>query len=375
MFYLLLVFCYRFVELEEGPSQQKQEVARREEEDPNTPAAPPSPTTPLQSRTATASSSQGRATLPASDSVTFRLKGDAGLEPDRPTGSAVAFGGSQSQAQADSDKGKSQVCPEALLQEIPSLHSEKSQPQGDPPEEFEAENGIYRVETRNYLREQGVVFKPECPFRQKLITVYAVSPLGETPRRHCSQKSRRFVHVHTSDSGKRTASQHAYIVLDSTSKKLESTEKGPKSNIIYLQLKPGCGRYIVPVRSAVDSRETKAQSDLLPCVARKATSATTTTTTTTTSTTSTTPPAEGKSGLTGMDIYTPVTTATLSRTQERAELQQLNDRFAAYVQRVRQLAEKNNNIDSSALIKSTKVLEIEIHNLKNMYEQELEKLR
>ena len=371
------MFCYRFVELEEGHSQQKQEVVRgEEEEDPNTPAAPPSPTTPLRSRAATASSSQGRATLPASDSVTFGLKGDAGLEPDRPTSSAVAFGRSQSQAQADPDKGKSQVCPEALLQEIPSSHSEKSQPQGDPPEEFEAENGIYRVETRNYLREQGVVLKPECPFRQKLITVYAVSPLGETPRRHCSQKSRRFVHVHTSDPGKRTASQHAYVVLDTARKKLESAEKGPKSNVIYLQLKPGCRRYIVPVRSAVDSRETKAQSDSLPCVARKATSATTTTTTsTTTSTSSTTPPAEGKSGLTGMDIYTPVTTATLSRTQERAELQQLNDRFAAYVQRVRQLAEKNNNIDSSALIKSTKVLEIEIHNLKNMYEQELEKLR
>ena len=370
------MFCYRFVELEEDPSQQTQEVARgeEEEEDPNTPAAPPSPTTPLRSRAATASSSQGRATLPASDSVTFRLKGDAGLEPDCPTSSAVAFG--RSQSQADPDKGKSQVCPEALLQEIPSSHSEKSQPQGDPPEESEAENGIYRVETRSYLREQGVVFKPECPFRQKLITVFAVSPLGETPRRHCSQKSRRFVHVHTSDPGKRTASQHAYVVVDTASKKLESAEKGPKSDIIYLQLKPGCRRYIVPIRSAVDSRETKAQSNLLPCVARKATSATTTTTTTTTtSTTSTPPPAEGKSGLTGMDIYTPVTTATLSRTQERAELQQLNDRFAAYVQRVRQLAEKNNNIDSSALIKSTKVLEIEIHNLKNMYEQELDKLR
>ncbi|XP_076450822.1 uncharacterized protein LOC143286862 isoform X2 [Babylonia areolata] len=76
-----------------------------------------------------------------------------------------------------------------------------------------------------------------------------------------------------------------------------------------------------------------------------------------------------------MDIFSPISMPTLSRTQERAELQQLNDRFAAYVQRVRQLAEQSHQVDSTAMLKSTKTLEVEIHNLKNMYEQELDKLR
>ncbi|XP_076470987.1 uncharacterized protein LOC143300933 isoform X2 [Babylonia areolata] len=77
-----------------------------------------------------------------------------------------------------------------------------------------------------------------------------------------------------------------------------------------------------------------------------------------------------------MEVYSTVNNmATLSRTQEKLELQQLNDRFASYVHRVRLLAEKNNQVDSSAIIKSTKAMEMEIQNLKNMYEQELEKLR
>jgi hypothetical protein len=45
------------------------------------------------------------------------------------------------------------------------------------------------------------------------------------------------------------------------------------------------------------------------------------------------------------------------------------------VQRVRMLAEQNNQLDSTAIVKSTRILEQEIHNLKNMYEQELNKLR
>ena len=356
-----IFLCHRFLELEEGRSQQKQEVVRREEEeDPNTPTTFPSPTPPLKSRAATASN-QGQVTLPTSASVTFGLEGNSGFEPDFQASSSVAF--NRSQSQADPDEDKSEVFP-AALQEIVSAPAEKSQPQGDHPEEPEANNSSHRIETRNYLRERGVVFKPRNPFQQKLITVYAVSPLGETPPRHCSQKSKRFVHIQATDPGKRTSSQHAYVVVDTTGKKLGSGLKGPKSDVVYLQLKPGCHRYIIPVRSVVDSPQAKPQSGAVNCsfpyVGTKSSSATV---------------ADRMSGFTGMDIYTPVTTATLSRTQERVELQQLNDRFAAYVQHVRMLAEKNNNVDSSAIIKSTKVLETEIHNLKNMYEQELEKLR
>ncbi|KAL8614233.1 hypothetical protein ACOMHN_026450 [Nucella lapillus] len=81
------------------------------------------------------------------------------------------------------------------------------------------------------------------------------------------------------------------------------------------------------------------------------------------------------SNFTRMDIYSPVQTATFSRTQEKQELQELNDRFAAYVQRVRMVAERGNYVDSSAILQSTKAMELEIINLKNMYEQELDKMR
>ena len=57
------------------------------------------------------------------------------------------------------------------------------------------------------------------------------------------------------------------------------------------------------------------------------------------------------------------------------ELHQLNERFSSYVQRVRQLGEQANVVDTSAFLKSTKSLEQEINNLKNLYEQELQKLR
>ncbi|XP_059144868.1 uncharacterized protein LOC131932008, partial [Physella acuta] len=73
------------------------------------------------------------------------------------------------------------------------------------------------------------------------------------------------------------------------------------------------------------------------------------------------------------NIYNSVT--SLSRVQEKEELQRLNDRFSAYVGRVRQLGEQVNNVDTSAFLRSTKILEEEIVNLKNMYESELERLR
>ena len=73
------------------------------------------------------------------------------------------------------------------------------------------------------------------------------------------------------------------------------------------------------------------------------------------------------------DIYT--TVAPQSRVQEKEELQRLNDRFSAYVGRVRQLGQQTNHVDTSAFLRSTKILEDEILHLKSMYEGELDKLR
>lgn len=78
---------------------------------------------------------------------------------------------------------------------------------------------------------------------------------------------------------------------------------------------------------------------------------------------------------TGMDGYTAMNSTSFSRTREKEELQRLNERFASYVQRVRQQSDHNNQIDSTALMRSTKLLDDEIHNIKNLYETELEKLR
>lgn len=65
-----------------------------------------------------------------------------------------------------------------------------------------------------------------------------------------------------------------------------------------------------------------------------------------------------------------------SRLHEKEELQKLNDRFSNYVARIRQLlGQPSNNVDTSAFLKSMKVLDEEIANLKSIYESELDKLR
>ncbi|XP_046364909.2 lamin-B2-like isoform X3 [Haliotis rufescens] len=65
----------------------------------------------------------------------------------------------------------------------------------------------------------------------------------------------------------------------------------------------------------------------------------------------------------------------VSRLSEKEELQRLNDRLTSYVNRVRIVSDQGNQIDSSAFLKSAKILEEEMNNLKNIYEQELDKLR
>lgn len=64
-----------------------------------------------------------------------------------------------------------------------------------------------------------------------------------------------------------------------------------------------------------------------------------------------------------------------NRSQERVELQHLNDRFSAYVQTVRRLGEEFGHLDSSSFLHSCSLLEEQIENLKNFYEKELESLR
>ena len=67
--------------------------------------------------------------------------------------------------------------------------------------------------------------------------------------------------------------------------------------------------------------------------------------------------------------------AAPSRVQEKEELQRLNERFSSYIARVRQLGQAVNSVDSSAFLRSSKILEDEIVQLKAMYEGELAKLR
>ncbi|XP_033112878.1 lamin-B2-like [Anneissia japonica] len=67
--------------------------------------------------------------------------------------------------------------------------------------------------------------------------------------------------------------------------------------------------------------------------------------------------------------------APLSRQQEKAELQHLNERYKAYIAKVRKMREEANMVDSSALLNSIRMLEDEIEVIKNMYEKELNNLR
>lgn len=63
------------------------------------------------------------------------------------------------------------------------------------------------------------------------------------------------------------------------------------------------------------------------------------------------------------------------RYMEKDYLQSLNDRFASYVSRVRQMREQSGRMETVNLINTTKILEDEIIALKGMYERQLEELR
>ena len=60
---------------------------------------------------------------------------------------------------------------------------------------------------------------------------------------------------------------------------------------------------------------------------------------------------------------------------ETEYLQRLNERFASYVSRVRQVREQGSRVEATNATKMTKVLEEEIVALKSIYEQQLEEVR
>ena len=91
---------------------------------------------------------------------------------------------------------------------------------------------------------------------------------------------------------------------------------------------------------------------------------------------STVQPSEGPKSSTmslyGTEIYSPPSS---SRKQEKEDLQVLNERFTAYIQKIRQQSDQNVRIDAGLFMQQTQVLEQEVANLKTMYERELDALR
>ena len=63
------------------------------------------------------------------------------------------------------------------------------------------------------------------------------------------------------------------------------------------------------------------------------------------------------------------------RYMEKDYLQSLNDRFASYISRVRQMREQGGRMETVNLTNTTKILEDEMVALKGMYERQLEELR
>ena len=93
-------------------------------------------------------------------------------------------------------------------------------------------------------------------------------------------------------------------------------------------------------------------------------------------TVSTIQPSEGPKSSTmslyGTEIYSPPSS---SRKQEKEDLQRLNERFTAYIQKIRQQSDQNVRIDAGLFMQQTQVLEQEVANLKTLYERELDALR
>ena len=74
----------------------------------------------------------------------------------------------------------------------------------------------------------------------------------------------------------------------------------------------------------------------------------------------------------GTEVYSPPSS---SRKQEKEDLQRLNERFTAYIQKIRQQSDQNIRIDANLFMQQTRILEEEVANLKTMYERELDAIR
>jgi hypothetical protein len=68
-------------------------------------------------------------------------------------------------------------------------------------------------------------------------------------------------------------------------------------------------------------------------------------------------------------------TPLVAQRLEKDALNNLTDRFAAYLSRVRQMREQSIHMDNINFVNNTKILEDEILSLKTMYERQLEELR
>lgn len=71
---------------------------------------------------------------------------------------------------------------------------------------------------------------------------------------------------------------------------------------------------------------------------------------------------------------TPLSPARMSRMQEKLELQNLNDRLATYIDRVRFLESENNRL-SLQVHSSQETVTREVNNIKTMYQNELKDAR
>jgi len=69
-----------------------------------------------------------------------------------------------------------------------------------------------------------------------------------------------------------------------------------------------------------------------------------------------------------------VSPSKMTRTQEKLELQHLNDRLATYIERMKELEEQNSKLKTEMTI-SKETVEREVDGVKRMYESELAEAR
>lgn len=69
-----------------------------------------------------------------------------------------------------------------------------------------------------------------------------------------------------------------------------------------------------------------------------------------------------------------VSPSKMTRTQEKMELQHLNDRLATYIERMKELEEQNSKLKTEMTI-SKETVEREVDGVKRMYESELAEAR